>query len=77
MGVKATRPKGQGRSEGTGAPALTQAYVRRIIAQEFKRHGLPADLITEEMISAKREIITARRLLRRLAKWPKAPGKEV
>lgn len=49
-------------------PALTGAYVRRVLVQEFKKRGLPADVITEEMISDKREIITARRLVRKLAK---------
>lgn len=48
--------------------ALTTAYVRRILVQEFKRLGLPADVITEDMISAKREIITARRMVRKLSK---------
>lgn len=49
-------------------PALTRAYVKRILVQEFKKRGLPADVITEEMISDRREIITARRLVRKLAK---------
>ncbi len=76
MGAKATNPKGRDGAKEQGGPALTRAYVRRILVQEFKKRGIPADVIDEEMISEKREIITARRLLRQLDKLPKASRKE-
>ena len=71
MGVK-------GKEQG---PALTRAYVRRNLVRSLLRKckalGLPDDeiTITEEMISVYREVITARRLLRRLKR--KLAGKEV
>ena len=67
MEGKATQPKGRGKDKNWG-PALTRTYVRRILVREFKKRGLRADVITEEMIFEKREIITARRLLRIFAK---------